>query len=53
MPTVSLMPVILPTVSAKPHPVIPYSEVTNEIENLLPTRCRVIRVVLIEFTGVC
>ena len=30
----------------EPTSVIPYSEVTNEIGNLLPTRCRVIVVVL-------
>ena len=28
-------------VNAKPHPVIPYSEVTNEIGNLLSVCCRV------------
>ena len=34
------LPLSFPTTNANP-PVIPYSEVTNEIGNLLSTRCRV------------
>lgn len=41
------LPLSFPTTNANP-PVIPYSEITNEIGNLLSTRCRVL-----VFAGVC
>ena len=44
------VPILTPsflTVNAKPNSVIPYSEVTNAIGNLLSARCRVI-----VFTGI-